>query len=304
MDEQSCPRCKTTSYRNNKLKLLVNVCGHKLCSTCVDVLFTRPSAACPQCNTALRRSDFRVQQFEDALVEKEVDVRRRIVKIYNKREEDFKTLLAYNNYLEDIEIIIFNLANKTNVEETKKKIEAYKKENEKLIRKNNTKISQEDALLKASIEAEIQSVEEKWKMVKEDEQNAARQKKKDKESLINDLIYANAPAEEVIARHKHMKEQKQQQEKEEAQQRKSFFFTEKNKSTKFVNQPIVEAPLFEYTVPTKKWFGPTPPSQTDIKVKGFLNHIRGASSAEKAGGYTNSIACQRAIEEAFDCLLL
>ena len=51
------------------------------CQTCVDVLFTRPSAACPQCNTALRRSDFRVQQFEDPFVEKEVDIRRRIVKM-------------------------------------------------------------------------------------------------------------------------------------------------------------------------------------------------------------------------------
>lgn len=29
-DWQTCPRCKTTKYRNPKLKLLVNVCGHKL----------------------------------------------------------------------------------------------------------------------------------------------------------------------------------------------------------------------------------------------------------------------------------
>jgi len=32
------------------------------------------------------------------------------------------------------------LANKTNVEETKKKVDAYKKEHEKQIRKTNTKI--------------------------------------------------------------------------------------------------------------------------------------------------------------------
>jgi CDK-activating kinase assembly factor MAT1 len=48
----------------------------------VDVLFTRPSAACPECGTPLRRSDFRVQQFEDLIVEKEVDVRKRIIKMY------------------------------------------------------------------------------------------------------------------------------------------------------------------------------------------------------------------------------
>lgn len=54
------------------------------CDSCVDVLFTRPSAACPECNTPLRRSDFRLQQFEDLIVEKEVDIRKRIVRMYVK----------------------------------------------------------------------------------------------------------------------------------------------------------------------------------------------------------------------------
>lgn len=35
---------------------------------------------------------------------------------------------------------VFNLANKTSVEETKKKVELYKRENEKIIRKNNSKL--------------------------------------------------------------------------------------------------------------------------------------------------------------------
>lgn len=30
MDDQGCPRCKTTKYRNPSLKLMVNVCGHTL----------------------------------------------------------------------------------------------------------------------------------------------------------------------------------------------------------------------------------------------------------------------------------
>ena len=34
MDDQSCPRCLTTKYRNPKLKLMVNVCGHKLYVVC------------------------------------------------------------------------------------------------------------------------------------------------------------------------------------------------------------------------------------------------------------------------------
>lgn len=283
---------------------MVNVCGHKLCSTCVDVLFTRPSAACPQCNTALRRSDFRVQQFEDALVEKEVDIRRKIIKIFNKREEDFNSLMDFNNYLEEVEVIIFNLANKTNVEETKKKVDAYKKEHEKLIRRNNTKISQEDALLKASIEADLKNAENKRKTLVEEIENAALQKRKDKENLINDLIYANAPAEEVIARHKHIKLQQQKEEEDKKEQKKSFFFSEKNKNTNFINKPIIEAPLYEYKEPVRQWYGPTPPKNDVIQIKGYLKYIRSASASEKAGGYTASIACERAIQEAFDCLFV
>jgi len=302
MDEQSCPRCKTTSYRNKSLKLLVNVCGHKLCQTCVDVLFTRPSAACPLCNTPLRRSDFRVQQYEDASVEREVDIRKKIVKIFNKREEDFKTLLEYNDYLEEVETIIFNLANKTDVDETKKKIELYKRENEKIIRKNNSKISQEEAMLKASLESEKLNFEENRKRLLAEERDVEKQKRKEKESLINDLIYANAPAEEVIARHLHVKRQQEQDE----QERKSFFFSEKNKYKNVIhaNQAIIEAPLYEYKAVHMDWKGPTPPADAQIQNDGYLKHIRSANPAEKAGGYSESLACKRALQEAFDCLLI
>lgn len=41
MDDQVCPRCKTTKYRNPSLKLMVNVCGHTLCESCVDLLFLK-----------------------------------------------------------------------------------------------------------------------------------------------------------------------------------------------------------------------------------------------------------------------
>ncbi len=39
--EAVCPRCKTTSYRNPNMKLMVNVCGHNLCESCVELLFVK-----------------------------------------------------------------------------------------------------------------------------------------------------------------------------------------------------------------------------------------------------------------------
>lgn len=43
------------------------------------------SGSCPECMVPLRRNNFRVQMFEDPQVEKEVDIRRRILRDYNKK---------------------------------------------------------------------------------------------------------------------------------------------------------------------------------------------------------------------------
>lgn len=97
---------------------------------------------------------------------------------YNKKEEDFPTLREYNDYLEEIENIgescpsginkylsffdrchlfieylmqsfffiyffsfaVFNLTNGIDVEETKRKVELYKKENQEFIRRNRSKM--------------------------------------------------------------------------------------------------------------------------------------------------------------------
>lgn len=50
------------------------------CESCVDFLFIRGSNACPECGTALRRNNFRLQLFEDSAVEKEIDIRKKVLK--------------------------------------------------------------------------------------------------------------------------------------------------------------------------------------------------------------------------------
>jgi len=50
------------------------------CENCVEVLFIRGSANCPECGIVLRRNNFRLQLFEDAFVEKEVEIRRKVLK--------------------------------------------------------------------------------------------------------------------------------------------------------------------------------------------------------------------------------
>ena len=104
------------------MKMLVNVCGHGLCESCVETLFARGSGSCPECEVPLRRVNFKLQLFEDASIDKEVDIRRRILKDFCKTQEDFESLRDFNDYLEVVEDIIFNLVNGIDVEETKRKI--------------------------------------------------------------------------------------------------------------------------------------------------------------------------------------
>ena len=163
------------------MKLMVNVCGHNICETCVELLFAKVaslkyffvalifsclflnscifqgSGSCPECNIPLRRTNFRLQLFEDANVDKEVDIRRRILKDFNKLQEDFDSLREYNDYLEMVEDIIFNLTNNIDILETNKKIQQYKEDNKDNIMKNRSRLSQDALEL-----LDILSMEEKY----------------------------------------------------------------------------------------------------------------------------------------------
>ena len=55
-----------------------------------------------------------------------MDIRKSILKIYNKQESDFPTLKEYNDYLEEIEDIVWNLESGRNEKETREKIAQYK----------------------------------------------------------------------------------------------------------------------------------------------------------------------------------
>ncbi|THD24736.1 CDK-activating kinase assembly factor MAT1 [Fasciola hepatica] len=158
---QSCPSCRANKYNNPQLKLMVNVCGHSLCENCVEVLFARGSGLCVQCKTPIRKANFRYQLFEDPLVQKEVELRKKILTDFNKREDDFDSLEEYDIYLEKIEEIVFNLMNDVDVDETKRYIEQYKKENKDIIKRNRLRPSASMAFYEAELEREASLQEQR-----------------------------------------------------------------------------------------------------------------------------------------------
>lgn len=107
-----CPICKSNRYLNPSLQFLINPeCYHKMCSTCVDRIFSSGPASCPApyCGKTLRKKGFHKAFFGDLQVERECDIRKRVGTVFNRRQDDFETLLDWNDYLEEVESLIFDL---------------------------------------------------------------------------------------------------------------------------------------------------------------------------------------------------
>ncbi|XP_045762849.1 CDK-activating kinase assembly factor MAT1 [Maniola jurtina] len=305
MDDQACPRCKTTKYRNPSLKLMVNICGHALCESCVDLLFLKGSGSCPDCNVPLRRSNFRVQLFEDSMVEKEIDIRKRVLKDFNKKEEDFATLREYNDYLEEIETIIFNLVNNIDIVATNKRIEQYKKDNKEVIMKNKAKIGREELELEEILEIEKQMEELRRAEMLKMEEEAKKQKIREKEALIDELMFAEGDAKDILNTFAETVANKQA-EIVPVLPKVTQFSTGVKFTRGSGQQPvplIEEGPLYRYEPPEiPDRCGPDPPSIQEIVHNGYLQHVRAENETEKAGGYSATLPCLRALQDALSGL--
>lgn len=308
MDEDiKCPNCGTTKYRNPQLELMVNVCGHSLCSTCVELLFVKGSGHCPQCGIGLRRHNFRKQLFEDHLVEKEIDIRKRVIKDFNKREEDFDSLGEYNNYLEEVETIIFNLTNDIDVKETNERIDAYKKENAKQIVKNRGKLSRDQELIEELIEQEKQEKELRNNYFFNEDKELIKSKTRLRENLVDELMFSDLPADQIVASMANASNEKSKaadlpMPSVARTQTKVFSTGITIGKGSNVFEPIAkqtEAKPYVYTSPELNLIGPLCPKASSLEAEGYLKHVRGASSVDLAGGFLPMFPCLRAVQESF-----
>ncbi|ODM98996.1 CDK-activating kinase assembly factor MAT1 [Orchesella cincta] len=320
-DNLACPRCKTTKYRNPSLKLLVNTCGHALCDNCY--LFWRVSGLWDP-TPSLRLPS---PTLEDPAVEKEVDIRRRVLRDYSKQEADFPSLREYNDYLEQVETIIFNLANNIDIIETNKLIEQYKKENKEQITKSRTRKPTQILLLEAIIEEENRRSELRHMESLHSAKEEKIRKQKNHEALIDDLMFLESDAKAIVESHKATQAHQQVEASEikplpsqlgisslsssapQPAYQQATTFTSGigfGGSASFLPLPkgLGEVPLFVYKAFLLEIGGPPPPSLEQLKYpssgkEGHLQHIRPATEAEIAGGYHHAIACRRALQDAF-----
>lgn len=263
------------------------------------------SGSCPECQTPLRRANFRVQLYEDAMVEKEVDIRKRILRDFNKKEEDFATQREYDDYLEEIENIIYNLSNNIDIIETNKKIEQYKRENREIILKNKTKLGKKESELEELLELEKMEQEERRLELEKQELEIKKRKIREKEALIDELMFSEGDASKIVQTFA----SSIQSSKEEVKLApKATGFSTGIKfgqqiGTGFLPVPkIDEGPTYHYVPITQEIEGPTPPALRELQVRGYTAHVRAETEADKAGGFGANIACLRALQEAMASL--
>ncbi|KAI8608325.1 CDK-activating kinase assembly factor MAT1-domain-containing protein [Chytriomyces sp. MP71] len=195
-----CPVCKSTRYMKPHLRLLVSLCYHKMCEDCINRLFLAGAAPCPICKTSLRKSNFVAQTFEDLRVEKEVHFRRKVGKFFNKRIEDFGgDEKAYDDYLEEVEDILFNLANDVDVQATTERVEKWRQENKTLITQNSARQQKEDRVIANRLKREQEEKLIRRDALKMHELEEARMKELEKQHLIEELATSDKTPEEIMA---------------------------------------------------------------------------------------------------------
>lgn len=196
-----CPICKTDKYLSPNMKFLINPeCYHKICESCVDRIFSLGPAPCPypKCGKILRKNKFKQQIFEDLVIEREVDIRRKVNSIYNKTEEDFPDLKEFNKYLEEVEDIVFKLSNGIDVEQTETELNKYELEHKLEILERNMRESQKNDDLTKYREAMERLKQEKLKIQKQMEIEDLEYQKQQQQELLDKMTNSSSSSEELI----------------------------------------------------------------------------------------------------------
>ncbi|KAL4950426.1 CDK-activating kinase assembly factor MAT1-domain-containing protein [Aspergillus filifer] len=202
-DDEVCPVCKSSRYLNPDMRFLINPeCYHKMCESCVDRIFSGGPANCPVagCHKTLRKNRFRKQTFEDITVEREVDIRRRVMTVLNRREEEFDSKLDWDNFLEQREEMIFNLVNRIDVAKTEADLQSYASENMGSIRANQALEAKESSSFQERQNQEQELARLRRQAAKEEYENERRELLASREDVLSRLANGRPGDAASIAR--------------------------------------------------------------------------------------------------------
>lgn len=165
-------------------------CGHQFCNSCIDrELSRRREFPCPICDTPVKKVTLSTRTLDDVLCEKDTSWRRRVMKVFNKTERDFAALVEYNNYLEEVEDLIYSIVNEEpDAEEAKARIKAYEEAHRTEIVIRQSQRADEERAIQDQIAAEQREAEGRRRDLEDEEKAIALTKRKFKQESAEVLL--------------------------------------------------------------------------------------------------------------------
>jgi hypothetical protein len=196
--DNRCVICKVSedaavNMYTKQLKVNSTVhCLHKFCTECLNRLYQlerKKHFDCPACVkvTKVYEKDLKHQSRDEIEVTNDAKVRKRIKKIYNKSESDFASLREFQDYEEQVEDMIYNLAHGIDSEVIEARLQAYQEENSHSIMMNNENRQREEDVERKRLERQEHDLEKLIaKGVEEDARTRAL--KKENKQQRNDVM--------------------------------------------------------------------------------------------------------------------
>lgn len=298
-----CPVCKTDKYLSPEIQFKINPeCYHKICDACVDRIFSLGPSPCPYpgCDKILRKNKFKTQVFDDLEVEKECDIRRRVLSIYNKKESEFASTDEYNTYTEEIEDTVYDLLHHEHVAEIEAKLKQYSMANKQAIELNNARRDQEYEKFIKLQKLEKQYKSERNRLNKQIAREESSLKSAQQAQTIDQLQQSTdekdpdavmrAVRESMQKRSSRYKEELQELETNYAKQKEAILKDQDNKPVK----KVVAAPFTPFNGDRSSPAPYTLGSYKDQRLQKIVEDVQ-----FKAGGYKLQTYFERSLNDAF-----
>ena len=144
---------------------------------------------CPVCQTPVKRQKLSDRSLDDVQCEKDTSWRRRILKVFNKTQNDFPNLLEYNNYLEEVEDMIYSIVNEEpNAEECKARLKEYEQAHKEEIVIRQSQRADEERSIEDRIAAEQREAERSRRDALEEEKAISQTKRQLKRESTQVLL--------------------------------------------------------------------------------------------------------------------
>lgn len=117
---------------------------------------------------------------------------------FNRRQSEFTSLLAYNDYLEEVERLSFNLLHHTDVPDTEAAIASYATQNASSISRNATLIGQESASAQHELAAQKEAVRLRRMAAIQEENEERREREEGRREILEKLATSSGDADAII----------------------------------------------------------------------------------------------------------